>query len=185
VAGTCLCQPSLGDIVLSRSDKSSVSEPTRLEKTHAPSGLLWCATCTSIAAVSLCCMSHGWSRRTRTRTLKMGMRSKLKAKQNLSQVGYLASSPCFDTLKLTQLLARSYCYFPAEPEPAPPTPPREPTPPPSPSPSPEPTGPKENEWVTLPNGKRGIKCTCGRIFSSGQALGGHRGKCKVRYRDKP
>eukprot|EP00045_Choanoeca_perplexa_P011858 m.127125 g.127125 ORF g.127125 m.127125 type:complete len:814 (-) comp15793_c0_seq1:86-2527(-) len=73
-----------------------------------------------------------------------------------------------------------------EPEPAaPPTPPREPTPPPA--PSPEPSGPKENEWVDLPNGKRGIRCTCGRIFSSGQALGGHRGKCKVpreRQRDR-
>lgn len=51
----------------------------------------------------------------------------------------------------------------------------------------DPPGPAVNEWVTLPNGKRGIRCTCGRIFSSGQALGGHRGKCKVpreRQRDK-
>lgn len=41
--------------------------------------------------------------------------------------------------------------------------------------------------VTLPNGKKGIRCSCGRIFSSGQALGGHRGKCKVpreRQRDR-
>lgn len=28
-------------------------------------------------------------------------------------------------------------------------------------------------------GKRAIMCTCGRVFSNGQALGGHRGKCKV------
>ena len=27
--------------------------------------------------------------------------------------------------------------------------------------------------------KRPIQCSCGRIFSNGQALGGHRGKCKV------
>lgn len=78
-------------------------------------------------------------------------------------------------------------------QPAPP--PREPTPPPPPPPpplpqpaevseSPEPEGETE---VILPNGKKGIRCTCGRIFSSGQALGGHRGKCKVpreRQRDR-
>mmetsp|Transcript_31503 Transcript_31503/g.94640 ORF Transcript_31503/g.94640 Transcript_31503/m.94640 type:complete len:1713 (-) Transcript_31503:384-5522(-) len=28
-------------------------------------------------------------------------------------------------------------------------------------------------------GKRAIMCTCGRVFANGQALGGHRGKCKV------
>lgn len=78
----------------------------------------------------------------------------------------------------------------------PPPPPREPTPPPPPPPpplpqpvetaseSPEPEGETE---VILPNGKKGIRCTCGRVFSSGQALGGHRGKCKVpreRQRDR-
>eukprot|EP00049_Salpingoeca_infusionum_P019219 m.360861 g.360861 ORF g.360861 m.360861 type:complete len:755 (-) comp19212_c0_seq1:506-2770(-) len=45
----------------------------------------------------------------------------------------------------------------------------------------------EPEKVTLPNGETGIRCTCGRIFKSGQALGGHRGKCKVprvRQRDR-
>ncbi len=37
-------------------------------------------------------------------------------------------------------------------------------------------------------GARSLMCTCGRVFSSGQALGGHRGKCKVpreRMRDRP
>lgn len=29
------------------------------------------------------------------------------------------------------------------------------------------------------DGKGGIICSCGRIFANGQALGGHRGKCKV------
>eukprot|EP00730_Choanoeca_flexa_P019995 TRINITY_DN9775_c0_g1_i3.p1 TRINITY_DN9775_c0_g1~~TRINITY_DN9775_c0_g1_i3.p1 ORF type:complete len:802 (+),score=150.82 TRINITY_DN9775_c0_g1_i3:461-2866(+) len=72
---------------------------------------------------------------------------------------------------------------PVAPAPPPP-PPREPSPPP---PAPVVNEKPENEWVTLPNGKRGIRCTCGRIFSSGQALGGHRGKCKVpreRQRDR-
>merc|ERR1712185_429544 len=27
--------------------------------------------------------------------------------------------------------------------------------------------------------KRPIVCSCGRVFANGQALGGHRGKCKV------
>lgn len=49
------------------------------------------------------------------------------------------------------------------------------------------TNARGESTVILPNGKKGIRCTCGRIFSSGQALGGHRGKCKVpreRQRDR-
>ena len=30
-------------------------------------------------------------------------------------------------------------------------------------------------------GPRAIMCTCGRVFANGQALGGHRGKCKASF----
>lgn len=46
---------------------------------------------------------------------------------------------------------------------------------------------EDEPTVVMKDGVKMIMCTCGRLFKSGQALGGHRGKCKVpreRQRDR-